>query len=302
MADRTCPTHGQPIRGDANLCSACRTNFERDLGDLPALIDEIETTLSRQTATADRVGGRSDEAPLPFNYRAAGTFREVHKTLRQWVHQLLLTSDRVPVNEPAPLARWMHGRLDRLVQHPLAVELANDIAGLVYALRRGIDLGPELLFAGPCGGTITDDDGERPCVELDPSDPKGQRLRPTELYAVAGKPVLTCRRCRTRYDVEERRVWLLAEAQGVLAHAELIGRAAPALGVDITPAAVRGYADRGRIVPHGTDVQGRPLYRLGDVIDVARDVLARRAEQVEKRRLEQEKAAAKRAEREARSA
>lgn len=299
MTAQRCEVHGQPLH-DAMLCRTCVETLTRDLGDLPALFHELDVTLTKQAVMGGGlVGDRTKANPLPFNTQAANTMRDTHRQLRLWVFQLRTPQMRPVQNDPVALARWLHSYVGRLAQHPLAVEIAADVHQMCRDLRHATDLGPDRLFAGPCAGTVVVDDVERPCMEPDPADPAGKRMRPTEMSAVAGKPVITCRRCGTRYDADERRQWLLEAAQDQLAHAELIGRAAPALGVDITPAAVRGYADRGRIVAHGLDVQGRPLYRLGDVIDVARDVLAKRAQRAQRLAEERERKERARKQREA---
>src|SRR5206468_1604850 len=54
MTNLRCPFHDVPFR-DATICPSCLHDLERDLGDIPALIDEIHITLSRQ-ARIDAAG------------------------------------------------------------------------------------------------------------------------------------------------------------------------------------------------------------------------------------------------------
>lgn len=77
--------------------------------------------------------------------------------------------------------------------------------------------------------------------------------------------MVTCR-CGTTWPVEERRTWLLREAEHVLGTATELARALSGLGEHITPSMIRGYAHRRRLANRGTDETGRPLYRLGDVL------------------------------------
>lgn len=235
---------------------------------------DLDVTLARQTVLGTLEGPRSAGRPLPYNTSAARTAHEVQLRLAHWVRVVHVDGEAWPPADVTVEARWLLARLDRLVGSPLVVEFDRDVARVIAALRSAVDRPADRWYAGPC-----DTAG---CVEetfdVDDAGRTVRRLQPTQMYADPELQVVKCRRCGTSYDVEARRAWLLDAAQDTLAHAELIGRAAPALGVDITPAAVRGYADRGRIVAHGTDLRGRPLYRVGDVIDVARDVLARRAE------------------------
>ena len=255
---------------------------------------EIDATVARQTATGRREGARGSSKPLPFNDRAAGVARQVHARLDVWVHALHVDGEPWPARDVVEVSRWLLARLPKVARHPAAASIERDVRRVVADLRRAVDRPADRWFMGPCDSDgcldehlLVDDDGRARVVQ-----------RPTELYANPGAEVVRCGRCRVEYDVAERRAYLLAAAEDQLAHAELIGRAAPALGIEITPNAVRGYAHRGRIVEHGTDLDGRPLYRVGDVIAVAQEVLAHRAEQTAKR-AEQE---AKRLERAARHA
>lgn len=277
---RRCPVHGSPVR-DTVLCEDCVTSLEKNLGDLPGLAEDLDLMLSRQTSSGDRVGARSKEQPLPFDGAASREADRVRKMLTGWLWELQAPQ----CADIAAASRWLLSNVPRLRLYSQAHELAADIAGAVHSLRHVVDHRPERWFAGPCETSG--------CVEDDPS--RVGAKRPSELYASPSAKTVRCRRCGVRYDVDERRSFLLDAAQDQLAHAELIGRAAPALGVEITPAAVRNYADRGRIVAHGVDRAGHPLYRVGDVIDVARDVLARRAEQAEKSRRKAEAKSARRA-------
>jgi hypothetical protein len=55
------------------------------------------------------------------------------------------------------------------------------------------------------------------------------------------------------------------------------------MGEAVTPSMIRNYADRGRIVAHGVDRKGRPTYRVGDVVEVIRQVEMERSRLEEKR-------------------
>lgn len=253
---------------------------------------EIDATVARQTATGRREGARSSSKPLPFNDRAAIVARQVHARLDVWVHALHVDGEPWPARDVVEVSRWLLARLPKIAAHPSAAAIERDVRRVVGDLRRAVDRPADRWFMGPC-----DTDG---CVEehlLVDDDGRSRTVqRPTELYADPGAEVVRCRACGAEYDIDERRAWLLAAAEDRLAHAELIGRAAPALGVDITPDAVRGYAFRKRIVEKGTDLQGRPLYRIGDVIAVAQDVLAKRAERFAKKAAEDAQRALRRAE------
>jgi hypothetical protein len=66
---------------------------------------------------------------------------------------------------------------------------------------------------------------------------------------------------------EGRRRLLLAAGERLVTAADA-ARALQVLGHRVTPASVRGHARRGRLRVRGTGSSGRPLYSLGDVVDV----------------------------------
>lgn len=246
------------------------------------LAADVDVTLARQGVIGRDSGAHTTgDKPVPYHDRAGQVRREAHVRLTGWVHAVHDGREPWPGNDLAPASRWLLARIARIVVHPEAARCEADVWRSVRDLRGVVDRPADRWYAGPCDGTV--DDG--PCVEeisvLDNAGRTVRSWRPTELFAVPESTYVRCRRCGSTYDVAERRRWLLDAVQDQLAHAELIGRAAPTLGVEITPEAVRGYAHRKRIVAHGTDLRGRPLYRIGDVIDVARDVLAKRAERSE---------------------
>jgi hypothetical protein len=245
------------------------TRWDADRG----LGREIDETVARQTATSAREGGRSSSKPLPFNDRAAKVAHQVQLALARWMRELRDGDEPLAPADVVAVAAWLLERVERVAVHPAGARLARDVHRAVEDLRRAVDRPADRWFMGPC-----DTDG---CTEehlLVEDDGRARTVRrPTELYATAGAETVTCPRCHAEYAIAERRAWLLAAADDQLAHAELIGRAAPALGVDITPSKVRNYAARGRIVAHGKDRHDRPLYRVGDVIAVAQEVLAKRA-------------------------
>lgn len=253
----TCPTHGQPLH-NAELCPGCIHHLEQALAEIPAIVDDLETTLTRQGATGQRDGGRSATKPLPFDLTASGLLHELHRLLAGWVNEVRCSSDRLPRDAgTATLARWLQTRLPRLAQYPAATELADDIHRVVERSKWVIDRRPDRWYAGPC---LT-----AGCVEPDVHG----RPRPTDLFVQPKAKRVLCRRCGASYDVAERRALLLAAAEDVLATATEIARAVTSLaGVTVRAARVWQWAHRGRLVAHSVDGQGHPLYRVGDVIEL----------------------------------
>jgi len=74
-----------------------------------------------------------------------------------------------------------------------------------------------------------------------------------------------------------RREWLLECAEDRLERASLIARAVSDLGSPISADRIRVWAMRKRLFSHATDGMGRPLYRIGDVMELLRNDTRREA-------------------------
>ncbi|MGH3447093.1 MAG: hypothetical protein ACRDP4_05675, partial [Nocardioidaceae bacterium] len=74
---------------DAFVCGACAGQLERDLGDVPALVEDLDVALSRQAMFGDRAGGKSAEKPLPIDPRASEVGWVLRNTLSTWIRVLV---------------------------------------------------------------------------------------------------------------------------------------------------------------------------------------------------------------------
>jgi hypothetical protein len=256
MTDTLCAACGRPCP-DGYACSRCAEMTGRDLAAVPGLGVELDVTLTRQ----DRIGepggsgGRRAVEPLPYSTAASAVGWTLTNTVTTWCrHVMEQRGEAVGAPQPGPgaanAARWLLGHVEWLRHRPEAAEAFEEIQYAVAQARIVIDQRTPRWYAGPCGA---------------------------DLYGLPGAEVIRCRECGTEFDAEARREWLLAAADDTLAHAELIGRAAAALGVEISPADVRWYAASGQIVAHGVSRAGSALYRFGDVLEVARNIAARKA-------------------------
>jgi hypothetical protein len=87
-----------------------------------------------------------------------------------------------------------------------------------------------------------------------------------------------CRTCRATVETDERIAWLDGEVRG---HAFRAVEIAQAYGLRANT--IRVWATRGVLVAHGHDRDGRPLFNVGDVLDLAAVDAARRVEEQAKR-------------------
>ncbi len=160
-------TCGTPV-ADAFLCKGCSRRLERALGDLPALIADLDVTLARQAATGAHSGGkptRKDAQPLPLHNGAAEVASNLRYVLATSVRYL--TEQRgitdhgpwciertwqvpfiwrscggcaQPKDNPASMARWLLKYADSIRLDPAGPDIASDIHGATSAIMDVIDL------------------------------------------------------------------------------------------------------------------------------------------------------------------
>lgn len=300
MNDTTCDLCGDPVRDTAYVCPRCTNDTARYLADVVKVAAEVETTVARLARYSDRHGraqpdddpdGRPNGGlrvtPLPFDPGARQRGDRASNDIVTWARHVaeerglpatlpgpafgpLCGSQGVCRHEscsviyrrsvPHPVARaatYLLGNLEWLRYRREAEEALTQLAAAGATLVRIVDAPPPLWYAGPCWADI--EAGK--CVE--------------ELYARTDDGTVKCPACKERHDVRERRVWLLGEADDVLAHASLIAAALTVLDRRVTSSMVRNLAHRGRIQAHGVDERGRPVYRVGDVRAVVAEVARR---------------------------
>lgn len=299
--DTACDLCGNPVRDTAYVCPHCTTNTANYLRQVVTVAAEVETTVARLARYSDRHGrtqpdddpdGRPDGGlkvtPMLFDEGAKQRGDRASNDIVTWarhvaeergVYPSMPTASFGPLcgsqgvcrhescsliyrrSVPHPVARaatYLLGNLEWLRHRPEAEEALTQLAAAGAVLVRIVDAPPPLWYAGPCWAMLDDEQ----CVE--------------ELYARTDDGTVRCPACKARHDVRERRVWLLGEADDVLAHASLIAAALTVLDRPVTSSMVRNYAARSRITAHGQDERGRPLYRVGEV----RAVLAETARRI----------------------
>lgn len=253
MSGDLCPAENcsRPRHDGWTLCDQHSWEIERSLGDIPALADELNTTLSRQTASGQRHGARSSEKPLAFDVGASEATFVLRNTLVGWVRDLL--PDPTPANDwPADrldvMAIWLLARIDQLRTHPAAEQVVDEIGAAVRECTRAIDRRAEKVYVGECGH-----DG---CV--------------IGLYAAPGRANVTCPGCKASHPVEARRDALRASLYDRLLTAAEIARMAAYLGDLLDRQRVRKliakWEQRGVITAHGVNYRGDPTYPFGDTL------------------------------------
>jgi hypothetical protein len=248
---------GRPVQDTATVCTSCSYILNDVLneiigtGSLPGLAADLNVTLSKQDRIGDRSPGGSVEPPLPYHVGASEAAWILQNTLAGWI-TLVAKGTGAPPPRPTigAQARWLQSYVGWLCHHQDGPEAVVEIVRAAQAARRTIDRPPALWYAGPCGAAVE------------------QATCTGELYAHAGALRVICRDCGSVYNLAARREWLLAQVEDQLMHSIALAALVRHLGVRVADSTIRGYAMKGRIVAHSRDTRNRPLYRIGDVLEI----------------------------------
>jgi hypothetical protein len=193
-------------------------------------------------------------------------------------------------------AQFLSAQLDWL-RHATDEQGGPYAAGVFAEIRdcasrmRGVVEGPaDRRYLGPCGA---------PQIAIDPDVAAEHGIHPAnaalglapcdgDVYARDGAPAGHCRTCGASVDTGERRAWLDAEVRSRAFRAAEI---ASAYGINVKT--IRSWATErqarydhsgtqveaarpAKLHVHGWDRDGRPLFLVGDVLDLAAVDAARR--------------------------
>lgn len=106
------------------------------------LAEELDNTITRQTAKVQTVGGASPETPLPLNVNAMDAAIELHGTFDDWILEVCRTHQiRFPGRlRIGPAAAWLDKHYLDLMRHDNVVEAAHDIINAHDRAYRIVDL------------------------------------------------------------------------------------------------------------------------------------------------------------------
>jgi hypothetical protein len=161
---------------------------------------------------------------------------------------------------------WLRHAVDAQGE-PYAVTAYAEIAHCAGRLR-GLVNGPsEQRYLGPCRSKVGWDDAGNEFERDEPCE--------GNVFVPLGGEKGTCRTCGARWAAADRREWLDGE---VRAHAFRASEIEQAYGINAN--LIRQWATpaRGLVQVHGHDIEGRALYLLSHVLDVAAIQAAKRAE------------------------
>ncbi|WP_306358649.1 hypothetical protein [Nocardia sp. CC213A] len=216
------------------------------LAVIPALLRELEVTLTRQHQFLQRhSGGRpSGEFPLPFHVAASKAADDISVVLRA---HCAAVADRIrqhpPTGSMTARARWLRVWVPMLAEDTTAIEaLAQALGEVIDAAETVVDRPEDLMYVGAC-----------------------EQCR-MPLYTAPDAEEGACRRCRTVFYPRKLREMLLARARYRFHTAGELARLLPWFDDrPVTEAAITKAGERGTLTRY--KIGGRVVYQIGDVID-----------------------------------
>ncbi|MGE4164235.1 MAG: hypothetical protein AB7G23_21135 [Vicinamibacterales bacterium] len=259
---------------DSALCHSCLDQLRTELRAVRWLTAQLTITLTRQAVGGDRNGPRSAERPLPFHPAASVDLESLRDGLAYWCRDIAqrrhVTLDTP--HTPDGYARWLLRWPSELAGHPDAAELHGDILALTRAARRTIDRHPDLRYLGPCDACGAD-------LYVPPHATHATCRGERTTLDQHGNVVDTTP-CEAVYEVEPRRIWLLEQAVDQLRTARQLSAELPWIaGVQVSAKLISMWALRDKIttyLPHPHDQDRASRFRVGEVIDVAREMAVKR--------------------------
>lgn len=253
MNETTCSC-GQPTRDDAYVCDNHRDELEKALAEVPATIDEIELTMTRQRSAPISGGPSSATKPLPWHEKAADAKRNLRAILVSWVRLcdeegVRGAPTRLPDDDPAAMSRYLLHCAQGLALHEAGMDAVDEITDAVAECWRVISWRKrERIYLGRCGQVVKDDDGEVITLACD-----------GDVYAEEGEPVGHCEDCAQGVTVVIRKAEIDKLLNDRLMTAAEASTAAIYLGLPVSRERVRNrinqWHKRGRITaaPADTD-------------------------------------------------
>lgn len=262
-----CVVCGRPTP-DGYACVAETERACQQLTEIAELVPAARDVMYRQTSTS---GSHSPPGPRDLlDYGAGARLDAVQTALTGWAR--IVADERgaavwVAVNGDiiGQAANWLAGQLVWLRHKEFVDDVLREVGDCAHTMRGIVATPAGRVYLGPCGAdrlraSIVGDQWESELVVCD-----------GDVYGRPGAATGRCRACGTDYEQEPLREKL---DDMVRQRAYRASDLKDAYGLN--PATVRKWAERELITACDRDDQGRPLYRLGDVLDVAASETARR--------------------------
>lgn len=246
-----CPVCNAPTK-DGLVDRACTNAILKDLADLPGWMEEIDLQLTRQGQLGTGNGGRGAETPLVFDVRSSETRDLIVNTMTTWVRDMQEsygdTTD--PGMDMGAWCAWLVQRIERIRGHQAVRHMADEVRHCVALAIQVVDLPQVRLPCGPC-----------PVCGKQVTAPMGAEEGVCRHCAWAGVESVV--------PADHSLPSVLKRAREALVSRTQILDAARLYQVDIDRRAISRWVKTSRLLPREVSEQGTPLYRVGDVLDLA---------------------------------
>ncbi len=179
-------------------------------------------------------------------------------------------TDRIAV-----LARFLAANLGWMRHRGELDEFARDVGETAGRMRSLVDGRAEQKYLGPCRAVHSFDATE---MQQRPGEGTFDVECPGDVYAFRGASNGRCRLCGAEWSTRDREAWLDGEVRDRAFRASEI---ASAYGLKANT--IRVWHARGRLHEVSRDREDRPLFNVGDVLDLAEADAIRRHEAAVKR-------------------
>lgn len=254
----TCPSCGCE-QGAGLLCAQETDRLERELGDVAAIVAELDVTLSKQARIGTAgVSGLARER-TPINVGAMQAADNLGNVLTTWARDVaevgfLAQHSTSPARAGA---RILLNHVTLVRRHPAVNELVDEITDAIHQARRAVDRPADRQYLGQCMAETPDEDGRQvTCL--------------AEIWARPSASEVTCKVCGIEHEVTERRAWLLKRAENMIVTVKDASTYLGEIGdIKVTESSIRGYLHRGKLA-YRAPVEAK-RFRLGDLLEVVLD-------------------------------
>lgn len=245
-----CPVDGRPLTNNATICTGCADTLDRALGDVDALLEDLDTALARQSRKRPARGNHPrDDKPLPYDLGASRASGELKAVLVGWA-RLVAEERGFPItcrDTSSSIASWLLHHVAWLTRHDAGPDAYSEIVGAVTNIRRTIDIAPDQTYIGPCYAVI-----------------EGVECSET-LWGIDGSTTTRCRTCGTTWDARARTLEALAHADKVAQDATTLSRSFALKGIALETQRIKNWANRGHLLAVGTSHRSYPTYIVAHV-------------------------------------
>ena len=246
------PSHGSPcqacgkLAGDHFVCPACIEQLECDCANVPALVEQLNVTITRLDnvyTPAPPASAEADE-PMPFGMAASAANHELKAALALAALTILRRRSQEWEGEDSAeaVAAWLGVNSASVALDPDAGSIVLSIREAVSRALKAIDTMPERILAGPCP-----DCG-------------------TRLMAFKGSASVWCDTCGQRRKVAELHDAMVAKVSDAEGSVNALHEMLCTMGKWVPLGTVKRWSSEGRLSMVGVTDAGSRKHRLGDLL------------------------------------